>query len=65
MLNFLEKDITTIPELKNVAGLLQDYPPHKDTVGNHTRSVVEYMQKHPYYNNALDNKTANYFRKLR
>lgn len=56
LLNFLKKDITTIPELKNVAGLLQDYPPHKDTVGNHTRSVVEYMQKHPYYNNALDEK---------
>lgn len=56
LLDSLEKDLTTIPELKTVAGLLQDYPPHNDTVGNHTIRVVEYMQKQPYYNNAIDEK---------
>lgn len=56
LLDALEKDITVIPELKAVEDLLQDYKPHNDTVGDHTRSVVAEMKKQTYYNNASGEK---------
>lgn len=54
LVSSLEKDITIIPELKSVEDLLQDYEPHNDTVGDHTRNVVEEMKKQNYYKNASD-----------
>lgn len=56
LLDALEKDITVIRELKDVEDVLQDYEPHNDTVGDHTRSVVAEMKKQDYYNNASDEK---------
>ena len=56
LLDALEKDITVIRELKDVEVVLQDYEPHNDTVGDHTRSVVAEMKKQDYYNNASDEK---------
>ena len=50
----LDKDITILPELKAVAELLQDYPPHNDTVGDHTKNVVEEMKKCDYYKGASE-----------
>lgn len=52
----LDKDITVLPELKNVEGLLQDYDPHNDTVDDHTKAVVEEMKEVEYYKNASDEK---------
>lgn len=48
----LNKDITKVQELKASAEILQDYPPHKDTVGDHTKKVVAEIQKTAYYENA-------------
>jgi len=56
LLDALEKDITVIRELKDVEDVLQDYEPHNDTVGDHTRSVVAEMKKQDYYNNASNEK---------
>ncbi len=52
----IEKDFTVIPELKSVTGLLQDYPPHKDTVDDHTKKVVEELKKQDYYKNISPEK---------
>lgn len=52
----IEKDISIIPELKNIVGLLQDYPPHNDTVDSHTKKVVEEMKRQEYYKNASNKK---------
>ena len=56
LLDALEKDITVIRELKDVEDVLQDYEPHNDTVGDHTRSVVAEMKQQDYYNNASNEK---------
>lgn len=56
LLDALGKDITVIPELKAVENLLQDYEPHNDTVGDHTKNVVAMMKKQNYYNIASDEK---------
>lgn len=56
LIEALEEDFDVIPELKNVEDLLQDYPSHNDTVGDHTRGVVAEMKKQVYYNKALDEK---------
>ena len=50
----LNKDITKVQELKASAEILQDYAPHNDTVGDHTKKVVAEMQKTAYYENASD-----------
>ncbi len=50
----LDKDITILSELKAVADLLQNYPPHNDTVGDHTEKVVEEMKKCDYYKGASE-----------
>lgn len=52
----LDKDITVLPELKDVEGLLQDYNPHNDTVDDHTKAVVEEMKEVEYYKKASDEK---------
>ena len=52
MVDALDKDITVIPELKAIAGLLQDYNPHHDNVDDHTKKVVAEMRKFKYYTNA-------------
>ena len=56
LLDALENDITVIRELKDVEDVLQDYEPHNDTVGDHTRSVVAEMKEQDYYKNASDEK---------
>ena len=48
----LNKDITKVQELKASAEILQDYPPHSDTVGDHSKKVVSEIQKTAYYENA-------------
>lgn len=50
----LNSDITTLPELKNAAEILQSYYPHNDTVGAHTKKVLAEIQKCNYYINASD-----------
>lgn len=56
LLQFLDKDISVIPELKNVMGLLQNYPPHYDTVDEHIRKVVAEMKNLDYYKKVSDEK---------
>lgn len=56
LLDALGKDTTVIPELKAVEDLLQDYKPHNDTVGEHTRNVVAEIKKQTYYINASNEK---------
>ena len=58
LLKALEKDLTILPELKAVEGLLQDYGPHNDTVGDHTRNVVAEIKGQSYYINAPDYKKS-------
>ena len=48
----LSHDITSLPELKNAVNINQNYFPHNDTVGNHTKKVVAEIQKCNYYMNA-------------
>ena len=50
----LNQDITVLPELKAAAEVLQDYAPHNDTVGEHTKKVVEEIQKTDYYKKASE-----------
>lgn len=45
----IEGNFAVIQELGSVTGLLQDYPPHKDTVDDHTKKVVEELKKQDYY----------------
>lgn len=52
LVDALNQDITKLPELKAVADILQDYAPHNDTVGDHTKKVVEEIQKTVYYKSA-------------
>lgn len=56
LIKALDKDITVLPELKNIVGLLQDYKPHEDMVDDHTKKVVEEMKKQDYYINTSDEK---------
>lgn len=56
LVDALDKDITVLPELKAVEGLLQDYDPHHDNVDDHTRKVVAELKKLPYYTNASDDR---------
>ena len=50
----LDGNITVLPELKAVVGLLQDYPPHNDMVDEHTRKVVSEMKNTTYYRAASE-----------
>lgn len=52
----IEGNFTVITELKSVTGLLQDYPPHNDTVDDHTKKVVEELKKLDYYKNISTEK---------
>lgn len=56
LLQALDKDISIIPELKNVVGLLQNYSPHNDTVDEHTKKVVAEMKDLDYFKNTSDEK---------
>ncbi len=51
----LNQDITKLPEMKATAGIFQKYSTHNDTVGDHTKKVVEEMQKTGYYMKASEN----------
>lgn len=50
----LNQDITKLPELKAVAHVFQDYTPHNNTVGEHTKKVVVEMQKTDCYKKSSD-----------
>lgn len=54
LVDVLNQDITKLQELKVSAEILQDYAPHNDTVGDHTKKVVAEIQKTDYYENASD-----------
>ena len=54
LVDAIDKDFTVLPELKSVTGLLQDYEPHRDTVDEHTKEVVNEMKKTVYYQNVTD-----------
>lgn len=54
LVDALNQDITVLPELKAASEVLQDYDPHNDTVGDHTKEVVAEIQKTAYYENASD-----------
>ena len=56
LIQALEKDISIIPELKDVIGLFQNYSPHNDTVDEHTKKVVAEMKNLDYFKNASDEK---------
>ena len=56
LVNALDEDITVLPELENIVGLLQDYEPHNNTVDDHIMKVVEEMKKQDYYINTSDEK---------
>lgn len=56
LLQALDKDISVIPELKNVVGLRQNYSPHYDNVDDHTKKVVTEMNKLDYYKHAPNEK---------
>lgn len=45
----LNQDITKLPEMRAAVGIFQNYSTHNDTVGEHTKKVVEEMQKTGYY----------------
>lgn len=49
IVDVIEKNFGVIQELHDIEGLMQDYPPHNDTVDAHTRRVVEEMKKQDYY----------------
>ena len=53
----LAVDISVIPELGDIVGLLQDYTPHHDTVDYHTKKVVEELKKLELFKNfSTENK---------
>lgn len=52
----LDKNFSTLAELKDVEGLLQDYEPHNDTVDDHTKKVVSEMRQQDYFKNTSEEK---------
>ena len=50
----LNQDITKLEELEASVEILQNYAPHNDTVGDHTKKVVAEVQKTTYYENASE-----------
>lgn len=50
----LNQDITKLEELEVSVEILQNYAPHNDTVGDHTKKVVAEVQKTTYYENASE-----------
>lgn len=56
LIQALDKDISVIPELKDIVNLCQDYPPHNETVDEHTKTVVEEIKNLDYYKNTTDEK---------
>lgn len=48
----LNQDINSLPEMRDAVKISQNYPPHNDTVGNHTKKVVAEILKSNYYINA-------------
>lgn len=56
LIDAIDKDFSVLPELKEVMGLQQSYPPHNDTVDEHTKKVVNEMRKLDYYKSASDER---------
>lgn len=52
----LDKNFSTLAELKDVEGLLQDYEPHNDTVDDHTKKVVSEMRQQDYFKSSSEEK---------
>lgn len=51
----IESNFCILPELHDIDSLQQDYSPHYDTVGVHTRKVVAEMKKLDYYQQVSSN----------
>lgn len=56
MVDRLDEDVSILPELEAVKSLLQDYPPHNDSVGDHTRNVVSEMRQSDFFRSLSDDK---------
>ncbi|QUB66569.1 type II toxin-antitoxin system toxin DNA ADP-ribosyl transferase DarT [Prevotella melaninogenica] len=56
LVDAIDKDFSLLPELKEVMGLQQSYPPHNDTVDEHTKKVVNEIRKLAYYKSASDER---------
>lgn len=52
LVDALNNDITTLTKLMDAVEIQQNYSPHNDTVGVHTKRVVAEIQKCDYYINA-------------
>lgn len=48
----LNQDINSLPEMRDAVKISQNYPPHNDTVGDHTKKVLAEILKSNYYINA-------------
>lgn len=46
----IDNDFSVLPELKELVDLQQNYPPHDDTVEDHTKKVVAGIKKQAIYN---------------
>lgn len=52
LLKAVDESFSILPELDAIDNLMQNYYPHNDTVGEHTRRVVENMKELKYYQEA-------------
>lgn len=52
LVEVLNQDITRLSEMKDAVEIFQNYNPHNETVGVHTKKVVAEIQKCNYYKNA-------------
>lgn len=48
----LNQDINSLPEMRDAVKIYQDYYPHNNTVGDHTKKVVAEIRNGNYYKNA-------------
>ena len=56
LIQALDKDISVIPELKDIEGILMAYSPHNETVDKHIKKVVGEMKNLSYYKNITEEK---------
>ena len=54
----LDEDFSILPELKELADVHQNYPPHNDTVKNHTKQVVSAIKRQAYYHKTTAERKA-------
>lgn len=56
LIDAIDKDFSVLPELKEVMGLQQSYPPHNDAVDEHTKKVVDEIRRLNYYKGTSDER---------